>query len=139
MTEKQMQGFFGKWVRQNPPKVTTAWELKYTKGNRISFDAVQPHQEANLLATKNNFFYHKITDPPVFAGMNTRTNIKRPYDCFCIVKGEAYVVVWFYKPRKPKVFIQIDINVFIDFRDNHSMKSFTEEEALSIGKPLKIT
>jgi len=43
MREAQMQGFYGKYLKKNPPKETEKYELKMTKGKSIRWDAVAEH------------------------------------------------------------------------------------------------
>lgn len=133
-----MQTFWTKHIKISPPEKSEVWELKYTKGTSIPFDAVQEHQITALMAAKWSGLYHKLTDPPIFPGMKTRFNVKRPFDCMFIKMVEAYVVVWFYKPRQPKVFIKIDVEDFIALKHKAGRKSFTEEMALKVGIPVKI-
>lgn len=138
MTESQMQTFFRDYIAKNPPQESEAYELKIEKGNRLSFEAVRPHQVEGLLQTEEGHFFHKMTDPPMFAGSRTRFNKPRPFDCFCLVKVKSFVVVWFYKPREKKVFIKIPIKRFLTLKNMSTMKSFTEQEAKEIGEQLFI-
>ena len=133
MTEKDMQVLFGKYLKDNPPKETEVYELKICKGNSLPFNSVKQHQIDALSQTQTSSFYHKLTDPPVFYGMKTRFNVKRPFDCFCLVKVNAYLVFWFYKPRQPKQFIKIGIKDFLRFEEGAVKKSFREEEILNVA------
>lgn len=133
-----MQTFWTNHIKKRPPEKSEVWELKYTKGNSIPFDAVKEHQIDALLAAKWNGLYHKLTDPPIFPGMQTRFNAKRPFDCMFIKMVDAYVVLWYFKPRKPKVFIKIDIETFLAEKHKSTRKSLTEEAALQIGEAVSI-
>lgn len=133
-----MQTFFGEYIKKNSPKQTEAYELKFTKTKSIRFDALKDHQVEALLKAQEQNFYHKLTDPPVFYNMPTRFNVKRPFDCFCLVQVKSFVVVWFYKPREKKVFIKIPIQEFIRMKNYIPKKSFREEEALNYGQPIHI-
>ena len=133
MKEMDMQTFFGKAIQKTPPKETEIYELKICKNNSFPFDKIKPHQIEALLKAESSSFYHKITDPPVFYGMNSRFNIKRPFDCLCLVNVKAYLVFWFYKPNQPKKFIKVRINDFLEFKSKSKMKSFKEAEILGVA------
>ncbi len=125
MKESNMQTFFGNYLKKNFPSVSTAYELKICKGNSLPFDAIKEHQIKGLKDTKDNFLYHKISDMPIFKGSKTRFTKKKPFDCLCLVKAEAYVVIWFYRPKKSKVFYLIDIDKFIEEKNYSKRKSLT--------------
>ena len=126
-----MQGFFGTFLKENKPKSTEAYELKMTSGTSIPFEMVKPHQVKALLDSQGKGLYHRITDQPWIQDRPHSFTKPKPYDCFCIVGADAFVVLWFYKPRKPKKFIKIQINDFLDLKNNCGRKSITEEMALS--------
>jgi len=130
MNEKHMQSLFGNYLKKNPPNCSEVYELKYTKGTSIPFANIKEHQAKALLDAEENSLYHKISDPPVFYGMNTRFNAKRPFDCFCLVNVKSFVVVWFYTPRQRKLFIKIGIKTFLKLKENSDRKSFTEKMAI---------
>ena len=138
MTEKVMQTLFGKHLKIDPPSETEIYELKIVKGNALPFNSLKDHQRQALIQAHKEFFYHKITDPPVFYGMNTRFNRSRPFDCFIVVKVNAYVVIWYYKPRQKKEFIKIHIQDFYEEELKADRKSLTEERARQIGTPFFI-
>lgn len=138
MTESQMQTLFRDYLLANPPKETEAYELKICKSNRLPFDAVRPHQVEALLQAETEHLFHKITDPPMFAGSRTRFNKPRPFDCLVLDKIKSFVVVWFFRPREKKVFLKIPIKNFLGYKANSTMKSFTEDEAKIIGEKLFI-
>ncbi len=133
MREADMQAFFGKHLRKNPPTQTEAYELKISKGNSLPYDAVKVHQVKALVEAEKNFYY-RITDAPVFQGQNTRFNSPRPFDCFILVNARAFVVIWFYEARTEKVFVKIPIQEFLKKRDTSTRKSITKEEAFAIGE-----
>lgn len=132
MTEKEMQTLFGKYLKKTPPKESEVYELKICKTSSLPFNSVKPHQIENLLQAETSSFYHKITDPPVFYGMNTKFNILRPFDCFCLVKVKAYIILWFFKPRKLKQFIKIRIKDFLKLKAISDRMSFNEQMVLGI-------
>jgi len=101
------------------------------------FTQVAEHQIEALTQAKQGNLYHKITDSPVSWGMNTkmRFTAKKPFDCMNIYKAEAYIVIVYYKPRKKKEFIFIDVDDFIKEQENSDRKSLTEERAKLISIP----
>lgn len=131
-----MQGFFGNYLKNNPPEVSTAYELKISKGNSLSFEVVKEHQIKGLKDAKDNFLYHKISDFPIFKGSKTKFTKTKPFDCFCLIKVEAYVVIWFYEPRKPKVFYLIDIDRFIEEKNYSKRKSLTTLRTWEIAEKI---
>lgn len=128
-----MQTIFGNLLKNNPPRETEVYELKICKGTSLPFASVKEHQIEALKKVETAGFYHKLSDPPVFYGMNTRFNIKRPFDCLCIVRAKAFLVFWFYKPKQLKRFIKVRINDFLELKDKIGKKSFTEPEILGIA------
>lgn len=133
MTEKYLQVIFGKLLKNNPPDKTAVYELKICKGNSMPFNQVKQHQIEALLQAKECNLYHKIADNPIFAGHKTRFTFPKPFDCLNIYKAEAYIVICYYKPRKKKEFILIDIEDFIMADFNSDRKSLTEEQAKKIA------
>lgn len=136
MTEKDMQRFFGVYLKKHPPQQNEVYELKMTSGKSIPFKAVQEHQIENLLMAERGTYYHRITDQPIYYGSNRRFTIQKPFDCLSITESRAYIVVWFYKPRQHKIFIKIRVNDFLKMREGAERKSFTEEMALETGEPI---
>ncbi len=130
-----MQTLFKDYLSKCSPKETEAYELKIVRSKSLPFSAVKDHQVEALLKAEDGFF-HKLTDPPVFKGMNTRFNSRRPFDCFFLVKASAYLVIWFYEPRKEKVFVKLGINDFLRLRGEAKRKSLTKEEAFANGELL---
>lgn len=132
MKESQMQVFFRNHLAHHQPEVPEAYELKIVRGTSLPFDAVKEHQAQSLIDTKKGFFY-KITDPPMFYGGKMRFNVPRPFDCIFLTNVQGYVVVWFYKPRQPKVFYKIPILTFMKEKRESARKSLTEDRAKEIG------
>ena len=134
-----MQTIWGKYIMENPPEGSEAYELKIVKGKRLPFIAVAAHQREALLKASKGTFYHKITDQPIFMGGRMRFNAQRPFDCFVLQKARAFVVVWFYVPRYEKIFYKIPIERFLQKEaEAVKYKSMTEEEVAEIGTPVKI-
>ena len=118
-----MQSLWTKWVKANKKKFerSTVFELKITKKKRLPFSRIEEHQINSLLnASIGDGDYHKISD---------QSMDMKPWDCQLIKKADAYIVILFYQPRKPKEYILIDIKDMVDFIKKSKMKSVTEEEA----------
>lgn len=132
-----MSLFFKKHLKNHPPAKSEIYELKICRGTSQPFDSVREHQVQALLGVANGF-YHKITDPPMFYGQETRFNAPRPFDCFYLTGLQGYVVIWFYKPRATKEFIKIKIQDWMKEKRESVRKSITEERAKEIGLPFLV-
>ena len=94
--KKNEAGFqikFKHWLEKNPPKTSTAYELKYEKGGTYNFGAwaeKQPHQMRGLLEASmpGEMCYHKISDA---------SYEQKPFDCFVFTNANAYLVIYFEK------------------------------------------
>lgn len=131
LKEKDFQRLFGHWIKDNPLDKSAVFELKIEKGKSFAFDKVNEHQINALLDAKYNGCYHKINDLPVYTGSYTRFANPKPFDCFFVKGIAAYVVIWFYKPRKKKVMLWIEIGKFVDLKGKAEMldrKSLKEQE-----------
>ena len=128
MNERKMTTFFGRYLFENPPKETRVYELKFTASKSIRFDALSEHQRDAMKQAESVGLYHRITDQPWIKDRPRAYTLKKPFDCF-FVKCRAYVVVWFYKPRKQKVFYAIRIMDFLAMEASTERKSFTEDMA----------
>ena len=137
MVEKHFQSIFTKWVRENPPTGSAVWELKMVKGPSIAFDRVSPHQVEALKEAKRSGIFHKISDSPVSWQSKLRFTKPKPFDCLYIFKPEAYVVLLFYKPRKAKEVLFIDIDDWVDEMLKVERKSLTEKRAKEISKKIE--
>lgn len=133
-----MQSFWTKHIENNPPARTEVYELKFTRENRIPFSSLAVHQADALIKVVIGSYYHRITDQPWLPDRKWAFTAKKPFDCFVIAHAEAFVVLWFYRPREEKIFIKIPIRKWIDAEQHHDKKSLSYEEALSIGEPVKI-
>jgi len=123
VTEAQFQTKFCRWAKYNIKK-STAFELKLSKGNRLPFANIAEHQFQNLLSVKRSSLTYKISDASY--GL-------KPFDCFTLVKADAFLVVMFYT-RGEKEFYMIDIEQLISFMEKHpEKKSITREEASLIS------
>ena len=121
MKESQFQTMFKDWIYSNTARTilytSGVFELKIEKTKAMRFDKVKKHQIDALLLAKNDWFFHKISDSPIFYNMQTRFTTQKPFDCFFLVGVNAYVVIWFYHPRQEKKWLFIDIDDFITARD----------------------
>lgn len=82
------------------------------KGNTFPFKSVKEHQVAGLLKALEGFWY-KISDSPIFAGMNSRYTAQKPFDGIYIKAKKAFVTPIFYKERRYKKVFLIPIQEFI--------------------------
>lgn len=134
-----MQTLFRKHIEKHPPINSEVFELKICKGTSLPFDALKEHQISALQDAQINGLFHKLTDPPIFYGGQMRFNVPRPFDCMYLKNVQAFVILWFYKPRTPKIFIKIPILAWLDLRDKSDRKSITEQMAKDIGTEILIT
>jgi len=136
MKERDMQVLFGKYLRANPPPVTEVHELKMTSGKSIRWDRVAQHQLQALLDSSGEVgHYWKIPDMTSMGGFAS----PKPYDSQFVKNAKAYVVVWFYKPRQPKVFHKINVVDYMDLMAPAPRKSYREEDIAEISEKLYIT
>jgi penicillin-binding protein-related factor A (putative recombinase) len=124
MNEAKLTSKFAHWVRGNWKGGSFAFEAKIVKAPKksLAFSSFQPHQLPNLLKTTRSGIYHKIPD----AGW------LNPFDGFYL-KGEAYVVIFWYEARKQKVGHMIDIESFIKFQSKTTKKSIRQTESEEIA------
>lgn len=123
--EKDMQTLFGKWVKKNKhlyPR-SVAWELKICKGKSLPYSRIEEHQEYYLIETSTVGTFNKLSDA---------TPGLKHYDCY-LIKGDAYIVIMFYEPRKEKIAYAIDISTWTCYKEKSSRKSITEEECAKIA------
>lgn len=120
-----MQSLFSRWVRKNKNKFdkASAFELKITKTEKLYYKQVKSHQYHYLEESTKDGTYHKISDQSLDV---------KPYDCF-LLKGDAYVVLMFFKPKKKKIAYLIPIKNFNIHREYSSKKFITEHECESIS------
>ena len=133
MVEKDFQRIFNLWARANKKLLPTgAYELKLCKGKSIAFDVVAEHQEVALLEVCGEGNYYKINDAPWIRNQKFSFTKPKPYDAY-ILRGEAYVVVMWWKPREKKIAYCIDIKDWIKEREKGERKSLTEERAKELS------
>jgi len=119
-----MQIMFTKYIKLHPPVSSECYELKICKGISLPFNAVKEHQVANLVdcETDSGLFY-KIQDMHAANGFAD----PKPFDCFYTCNTKAFIVIWFYKPRQPKIFYKIPIFEWIGASKGATRKSITED------------
>lgn len=136
MKERDIQRIFGKWIQANPPDETTVYELKMVKGRSLGLDAVRPHQIPALKKAEGRGIYHKISDSPIFKGMKTRFTAPKPFDCLYIREATAYLVIMFYKPRRPKECLFVTPRaweIVSGLAMESGRKSVTEEQLVAVA------
>lgn len=133
MKEKNIQSLFSVYIKNNPPDSSMVWELKLEKGTSMLFSKVKDHQIKALLEAEKIGLYHKIADQTIGRGNTYGFTLKKPCDCL-FVRGEAYVVIVFYTPRKPKIALWIRIKAFVDEIKSSDRKSLTEKRAIEIAE-----
>jgi len=136
MVEKDMQAAFKVQIEMEPPPGAAAYELKIEKGTSMAFDRVRPHQLKALRAVAKRGLYHKIADSPVSWKSEMRFTKPKPFDCAWI-RGDAYVIILFYRPRETKILYYIKVADFERERDASDRKSLTVERARAISSIIK--
>jgi penicillin-binding protein-related factor A (putative recombinase) len=122
MKEKNLQCLFRNWLKANW-KSSAAFELKICKEDRFYLGKIAEHQLANLELANKGLFFWKLAD----------LGLQNSFDCFTLYQVPAYVVIFFYKPWKPKRFFMIPITT-IQTIINHGDKSINEEVAAKIAE-----
>lgn len=134
-----MQTMFRDHLSMYPPNNSEVYELKICKGTSLPFDSVKEHQvEALLNVQSSKGIFHKLTDQPWIKDRPYMFTLPKPFDCMFLKQLEAYVVLWFYKPRQKKIFIKIRIDKWLELQDTCGRKSITEEMAINNGEKLYI-
>jgi len=129
-----MQVLFGRYLHDNIPLGSEAYELKIVTGDSIPFDKIKDHQVKALVAVEGSGLYHRITDQPWMKDRAYSYTLKKPFDCFCLTNAKGYLVIWFYKARALKRFWKIRIGDFLRLRDSCGRKSMTEAMAEKIAE-----
>lgn len=103
------------------------WELKMSKTTSIPFSALKEHQEGILRQSKTSTgVLYKFPDVGVS---------QMACDGFWINNAKyAWVILIFYKIRKPKTFLYIEIDTWIKEREQSERKSLTEHRAIAIAE-----
>ena len=114
--EQELTADLQKWIKKYWD-MTAVFEVKVSREKSLPYSAVKPHQ-VRALKTAGNKFIYKIPD---LGGQN-------PCDLVTITEAPGYVVIFFYKPYKPKIFYMIEISQFEYLKATSKRKSITEEE-----------
>ena len=134
MKESNQQTLFGKYLKENPPTVSTAYELKICKTLSMRWDRVAEHQLQALLEVSGGGHYWKLPDMTSMGGFAS----PKPFDCQYLLNTKAYIVVWFYVPRQPKVFHMIEVHDYIEAMKIAPRKSYREEDIEKISEKVFI-
>lgn len=128
MKEKDIQTLFGK-----KNKKIGFFELKLCKGTSLPFDRIENHQILALLEAEEFGFYHKIADQTI-GNQGYGSTMKKPFDCLKVPPCPAYMVIFWYIPRKKKTGYYIRIKDFIDMATGTERKSCTEKMCASVAE-----
>ncbi len=104
-----------------------AWEAKFTRSNRIRFDALADHQEEKLLESERAYG-EKIAD----SGL-----IKKPFDGWVLYKASSFFIAIYFTPNHTEIY-EIPIRTFIKEKYVSSEKSLSKKRAKEIGKLIEI-
>jgi len=118
-------------------KHSFAFELKLSKKKAFPLNSVKEHQVQGLLQAKKGM-YHKISDSPIFPGMQTRFTAGKPFDCMWLKAVEAFVCICWYIPRKDKNLYLIPIEKWINLVKTHTKKSIHEIDVAGISSIIKL-
>lgn len=124
MRESNFQTLFGQHLRILNREIPCVFELKIIKNNKpFAFGQVKEHQILGLRQAKLGQ-YIKLQDMSSMAGFSS----PKPYDCLWVKTLNAFVVLFFYHPRKEKFFYLIEVEDFVKLRDSWKRKSIRENE-----------
>jgi len=132
VTERQLTTEFSKYLKLHPRKETEVYEFKMIKSKSFPLASVKEHQIAGLEDALEGL-WHKISDSPIFAGMNSKFTKQKPFDAVFIKAKNAYVVPIFYEPRKFKKAFLIPVVDFVLMKDSWPRKSIRLEELEELG------
>lgn len=118
---------FLKYAKHNL-KHTFAFEAKICKSPSLPFEAVVPHQIANLNQAKHSTLGFKIPD----AGW------QNPFDGFQLHNTPAYVIIFWYQKRDDRRMTIIDVDEFIKEKETSNRKSLTYDRSCEIGRCLSL-
>jgi len=121
MKEKDLTCLFRNWLKANW-KSSAAFELKICKTNSFNLKRIAEHQISNLNLVHHGLFFWKLAD----------LGLQNAFDCFTLYREEANLVIFFYKPRQPKIFYMIPIET-IEQIINNGDKSISEFVAAKIA------
>lgn len=128
MTERELTTRFSKFLREHPRDESETYEFKMVKGHRFAINTVKPHQVEGLQRSLIGM-WHKISDSPIFKGMNSKFTSQKPFDAFFIIAKRAYVVPIFYCARHYKKAYLIRIEKFLQMKQ----KSYLMDDLDKLG------
>jgi len=122
MNEASLTTEFSHWMKAKWTGGSTAIEFKIVKAPKksLAFSSFQPQQMPSLVLAKHSKLWHKISDE------STST---KPFDSFFLVNSEAYVGIFWVKPRAYKFCTLIDIDDFVKYQEGCGKKSIPMEDA----------
>lgn len=127
MNEASLTTQFAHWVSENKERLTPfvfeAKMVRLAKKKSLGLSEFKPHQIPNLLKASDSGLYWKIPD---LGSLN-------PFDGF-FFRGNAYVVIFWYEPRKLKLCTVIDVWDFVKHLDETGKKSIRQKEAEKIAE-----
>lgn len=115
--EAKFTVLFRHWLKAHWSE-TAVFELKQTTGLSIRFDAVEEHQIEALLAAKHSELIYKAPDD---------SRGVKPFDLFMVVEVPAYIVI-----RYPTAFVIIDVDDFVEEKENNARQSLFLSRALEV-------
>lgn len=125
MNEAKLTTIFLKWSLSNIKESYTA-EFKFSKNKRLSFSAVQPHQERALIKSSKGTLNHKISD---------YSPERKPFDAFQVHKVHSYLIIFWYFKKGDRLATLIPINKWLAFKKDSDLRfrSITYDEACDLG------
>ncbi len=127
--EAKLQVKFGHWLKAVylEKYAGGAFELKWTEGYSLPFNAVKEHQESALVSVKHGKFYFKIPDD---------SRGVKPYDCFAMSGMDAYVVIGYGHGDSGDDggVVMIDIDIWLREKKASARRSLTFTRAKAIGE-----
>lgn len=128
MQEKDFQSKFTRWVKDNWVE-NSAFELKFvdlTKHKSMPYSAIKPHQlmALKLACSPVNKLVYKIPDMGIS---------QKPFDCFCLHKASAFLVVMFWERGVDKFYMIAYNDIVREIRVS-DRKSLTLSRLKEIGQ-----
>lgn len=122
MVESDFRSQFNKWVEhQKGSFINCFFELKFVNTTRKKSINAERDFKAHQLP-----MLHLIKHEGIVYTISNQSFGKKPFDSMKI-QGDAFVVILFWKPRKPKVFYMVDIdNWYAMMDENYPVLNFTE-------------
>lgn len=125
MVENDFRPMFNNWVQnQKGSFINCFFELKFVNTTRRKSINVErdfkPHQLPEL---------HRIKHEGITFTLSNQSFGKKMFDSGK-VQGTGYVVILYWKPRKPKVFHMVDVDDWYTMMDEHYPETNFREEVV---------